>query len=116
MNPTRHVVRRILAHRIAIYVMIGVAWTYAITAIVVLLLPIPTLSYGGRATIHRAEFDSSRPFLRLRVWQSPHGSYFQIHRTRALNAQTMTWYYDVESLTENCSNRSLFESTVGESK
>ena len=43
--------------RIAIYTLFGVAWTYATTAVVVLLFPIPTFNSSARAVIHRAEFD-----------------------------------------------------------
>lgn len=86
--------------RIAIYALFGVVWTYATTAVVVLLFPIPTFNSSARAVIHRAEFDSSRPFLRLRVWTNAWGSYFQIHRTSPLNAQRLTWYYKVDALTE----------------
>ncbi len=93
--------RRRLMRRIAIYTLFGVVWTYATTAVVVFLFPIPTFNSGARAVIHRAEFDSSRPFLRLRVWQLAYGSYFQIHRTNPLNARSLTWYYDVDSLTES---------------
>ena len=51
--------------------------------------------------LQRARRDSSRPILRLRVWRNAYGSVFQIHRTRPLNAQTLTSYYEVDSLTES---------------
>ncbi len=101
VDSTRHDVRRKLVRRIAIYALIGVVWTYATTAAVVLLFPIPTFNSSARAAIHRAEFDSSRPFLRLRVWTNAWGSYFQIHRTSPLDAQRLARYYDVDSLSES---------------
>ena len=88
--------------RITIYALLGVVWTYATTAVVVLMFPVP-YGYLVRVQMHRAELEASRPFLCLRVWQNPWGSYFQIHRTsdNYLNARTLTEYYDVETLTED---------------
>ncbi len=74
--------RRRLIRRIAIYALVGVVWTYATTAVVVLIFPIPTFGLDTRAGFHRPDFGSSRPFLRFRVWQNAYGSYFQIHRPR----------------------------------
>jgi len=84
MLPSRPRVSRPMrkfARPFATYALLGVVLTYASTAIAVGLLLVPTHSYSCTGAIHRAELGEFQPYLRLRVWTSPHGSYFQIHRT-----------------------------------
>jgi hypothetical protein len=80
-----------------VYTLIGILLTYAATAFVVVLLPIPTMSYSCDGDLHRAQLGSSRPYLWLRTWRSPHGTYFQIRRTRET---TVPMYRDVDRLTD----------------
>ena len=82
---------RSLVRRLLTYVLIGVLLAYVSTLIVVGLLPVPTFSYSCQGRIHQAELGDFRPYLRLRVWPSPHGVCFQIHRT---TARALDFYAD----------------------
>jgi len=80
-----------------VHTLIGILLTYAATAFVVVLLPIPTMSYSCDGDLHRAQLGSSRPYLRLRTWRCPYGTYFQIHRTRAA---AVPMYRNVAGMTD----------------
>jgi hypothetical protein len=84
---------------VPLYAVIGVVLTYASTLFIVALLPITTMNWGCRGVIHRAE-SGSRPYWRIRVWESPYGSTLQIHRTQP-NATVLRGYFNLDGLTEN---------------
>jgi len=102
LSAPRSFDRKILStvlRRIVVHGLLGVLLTYAAAAFVVCFLPIPTMSYSAKGRIHRADFGTTRPYLRLRVWESPHGTWFQIHRTRATR-RVLRARLDIDGLSE----------------
>lgn len=85
--------------RLLLYATIGVALTYASTLFIVALLPITTMNWGCRGVIHRAE-SGSKPYWRIRIWDSPYGSTLQIHRV-APNAKMLGLYFNLDGMSED---------------
>lgn len=95
------------------YAFLGVLLTYGTTAAIVLLLPEP-FKFSCANQIHRANFAASRPYLRVRTWNAPYGTYFQIHIT---SPRAVGMYLDLDSLTpaqrtEAVENPKITDATV----
>jgi hypothetical protein len=85
--------------RIGLHLLLGVALVYLSTAFVVIFLPVTTHAYPCiLIRYHRDQFDTGPVHLRCRIWRSPHGQVFQIHRTSPLTTETVGWSYDVDNL------------------
>jgi hypothetical protein len=80
--------------RLLLHAALGVVLTYAVTAFVVLVLPVPGMGSGySHARLHRADYPTSRPYLRLRIRNKWYSGYFQIHRTSQRGAAL---FYDLD--------------------
>jgi len=79
------------------YLSLGVICTYVTTVAIVWSLPILTFNYACTSRIYRWKPGSNRPYLWMRTWTSPYGTYFQIY-TVAGRYRTLARFFDLEAL------------------